>query len=90
MANTGGAWDNAKKLVGWTNEYTALHAAAVIGDTVGDPFKDTPRSRSTPSFLHPVSACWPPRSPSRSPRHAQATESINYSPFIAAPMFIIG
>ena len=43
MANAGGAWDNAKKIV--ETELRAkgsdLHAAAVIGDTVGDPFKDT-------------------------------------------------
>jgi K(+)-stimulated pyrophosphate-energized sodium pump len=46
MANAGGAWDNAKKFI----EKGALegaskgddtHAASVIGDTVGDPFKDT-------------------------------------------------
>ncbi len=43
MANAGGAWDNAKKLVEVTyNEKgTELHAATVVGDTVGDPFKDT-------------------------------------------------
>ncbi len=43
MANAGGAWDNAKKLVEVTyNEKgTEVHAATVVGDTVGDPFKDT-------------------------------------------------
>jgi K(+)-stimulated pyrophosphate-energized sodium pump len=43
MANAGGAWDNAKKLVevDLKEKNTPLHAAAVIGDTVGDPFKDT-------------------------------------------------
>ncbi len=43
MANAGGAWDNAKKIVevDLKERGTALHAAAVIGDTVGDPFKDT-------------------------------------------------
>jgi K(+)-stimulated pyrophosphate-energized sodium pump len=43
MANAGGAWDNAKKLVevDLKEKGTPLHAAAVIGDTVGDPFKDT-------------------------------------------------
>lgn len=43
MANTGGAWDNAKKYVevDLREKGTELHAATVIGDTVGDPFKDT-------------------------------------------------
>jgi K(+)-stimulated pyrophosphate-energized sodium pump len=43
MANGGGAWDNAKKYVevDMREKGTALHAATVIGDTVGDPFKDT-------------------------------------------------
>jgi K(+)-stimulated pyrophosphate-energized sodium pump len=43
MANAGGAWDNAKKLVevDLKEKGTELHAASVIGDTVGDPFKDT-------------------------------------------------
>ncbi len=44
MANAGGAWDNAKKLVEVkTSHYkgTDLHAATVVGDMVGDPFKDT-------------------------------------------------
>jgi K(+)-stimulated pyrophosphate-energized sodium pump len=43
MANAGGAWDNAKKLVevDLREKGTALHSATVVGDTVGDPFKDT-------------------------------------------------
>jgi K(+)-stimulated pyrophosphate-energized sodium pump len=43
MANAGGAWDNAKKVVevDLKEKGTPLHAATVIGDTVGDPFKDT-------------------------------------------------
>jgi K(+)-stimulated pyrophosphate-energized sodium pump len=43
MANAGGAWDNAKKIVevDLREKGTPLHAAMVIGDTVGDPFKDT-------------------------------------------------
>ncbi|MFO0831160.1 MAG: sodium-translocating pyrophosphatase [Phycisphaerales bacterium] len=49
MANAGGAWDNAKKIVETDAAYkktgrgkgSELHAATVVGDTVGDPFKDT-------------------------------------------------
>src|SRR5688572_417165 len=49
MANAGGAWDNAKKIVETDPAFKAagmgkgsdLHAATVVGDTVGDPFKDT-------------------------------------------------
>jgi K(+)-stimulated pyrophosphate-energized sodium pump len=43
MANAGGAWDNAKKIVETElrMKNTPLHAATVVGDTVGDPFKDT-------------------------------------------------
>jgi K(+)-stimulated pyrophosphate-energized sodium pump len=43
MANAGGSWDNAKKLVevDFKEKGTDVHAATVVGDTVGDPFKDT-------------------------------------------------
>jgi len=44
LANSGGAWDNAKKMVedgSYGGKGSEAHAATVIGDTVGDPFKDT-------------------------------------------------
>src|SRR5207245_7863241 len=43
MSNTGSAWDNAKKVVevDLKQKGTALHDATVVGDTVGDPYKDT-------------------------------------------------
>ena len=68
MANTGGSWDNAKKYVevDLREKGTPLHAATVVGDTVGDPFKDTTSVALTrSSSSRPCSACWRSRSPSK-------------------------
>ncbi len=59
MANSGGAWDNAKKWVEEGNEggkHSDAHAATVVGDTVGDPFKDT--SGPSMNILINVMAIW--------------------------------
>ena len=50
MANAGGAWDNAKKIVEveLKEKGTPLHDACVVGDTVGDPFKDTSQVAMNP------------------------------------------
>jgi K(+)-stimulated pyrophosphate-energized sodium pump len=52
MANAGGAWDNAKKYVevNLREKGTELHAATVVGDTVGDPFKDTSSVSMNPTI----------------------------------------
>src|SRR4029079_314160 len=63
LANAGGAWDNAKKLVEDGNhggKGSDAHAATVIGDTVGDPFKDTagpgdhPFAKARKPGAHPI------------------------------------
>src|SRR5213596_2010372 len=53
MANAGGAWDNAKKIVEveLKQKGTDLHAATVVGDTVGDPFKDTSSVAMNPVIM---------------------------------------
>src|SRR5439155_3261693 len=52
MANAGGAWDNAKKVVEveLKEKGTPLHAASVVRDTVGDPFKDTSAAAMNPAI----------------------------------------
>jgi len=71
MANAGAAWDNAKKIVetDLKEKGTPLHAATVVGDTVGDPFKDTSSVAMNPvikfttlfGLLASNSPCrWPP------------------------------
>ena len=60
MANAGGAWDNAKKIVEveMKQKGTPLHDATVVGDTVGDPFKDTSSVALNPVIKFTTSDCW--------------------------------
>lgn len=93
MANTGGAWDNAKKIVevDLREKGTQLHASTVIGDTVGDPFKDTSAVSLNPiikfSTLFGLLAT---EIAIAMAVQAKELNSINYSPYFAIPLFIIG
>jgi K(+)-stimulated pyrophosphate-energized sodium pump len=93
MANTGGAWDNAKKLVevDLGEKNTPLHDATVIGDTVGDPFKDTSSVSLNPiikfSTLFGLLAT---EIAIEMTVHARETGTTNYGPYFSLPLFIIG
>ncbi|GAB6009135.1 sodium-translocating pyrophosphatase [Dysgonomonas reticulitermitis] len=89
MANAGGSWDNAKKVVevDLKERNTPLHEAAVIGDTVGDPFKDTSSVSLNPIIkfstlfgLLATEICIEMRA---NPDH-------DYSIYIAIPFLILG
>ena len=92
MANAGGSWDNAKKLVevDLKEKNTELHAAAVIGDTVGDPFKDTTSVSLNPiikfSTLFGMLAT---EIAIEMAIHARDSHSTNWGPYISAPLFVI-
>jgi len=93
MANAGAAWDNAKKIVevDLREKGSALHAATVIGDTVGDPFKDTSSVSMNPiikfSTLFGLLAT---EIAIEMTVHAKEAGSTNYAPYIAIPVFIVG
>jgi K(+)-stimulated pyrophosphate-energized sodium pump len=95
MANTGAAWDNAKKIVevDLNQKGTPLHASTVIGDTVGDPFKDTSAVSLNPiikfSTLFGLLAT---EIAIEMATHAKegSSSSTNYAPYIAIPLFIVG
>lgn len=93
MANTGGAWDNAKKIVevDLNEKGSALHAATVIGDTVGDPFKDTSSVSLNPiikfSTLFGLLAT---EIAIEMAVHAKETNTTDYAAVIAVPLFIVG
>ncbi|MGL4554409.1 MAG: sodium-translocating pyrophosphatase [Gemmataceae bacterium] len=90
MANAGGAWDNAKKLVevDLKEKGTPLHAATVIGDTVGDPFKDT-----TSVALNPIikfSTLFGLLAVEIAVQMRAKPETAGYVPVVAAVMLAVG
>jgi len=93
MANAGGAWDNAKKRVevDLRQKGTPLHDAVVVGDTVGDPYKDTSSVALNPiikfSTLFGLLAAEISISIITTTAAAGTT---NYSPYIGAVFFVIG
>lgn len=93
MANAGGAWDNAKKVVevDLKQKNTDLHAATVIGDTVGDPYKDTSSVALNPiikfSTLFGLLAA---EISIHITLAAKNTGTLNYAPWIGAIFLVIG
>ena len=93
MANAGGAWDNAKKVVevDLKEKGTPLHEAAVVGDTVGDPFKDTSSVALNPiikfSTLFGLLAA---EISVEMALHAEKAGNTNLAPYIGLVFFIVG
>lgn len=93
MANAGGAWDNAKKVVEveLKEKGTPLHEATVVGDTVGDPYKDTSSVALNPiikfSTLFGLLAA---EIAIEMIKHAEDSNSTNYGPYIGGVFFVIG
>jgi K(+)-stimulated pyrophosphate-energized sodium pump len=92
MANAGGAWDNAKKVVevDLKEKGTPLHAATVVGDTVGDPFKDTTSVSLNPIIKFStlfgllaveIAVAWR--------QEAEQSGGMNYGPIIGVVMLLI-
>ncbi|MBO4655968.1 MAG: sodium-translocating pyrophosphatase [Bacteroidales bacterium] len=90
MANAGGAWDNAKKVVevDLKEKNTDLHAATVIGDTVGDPYKDTSSVALNPIIK--FSTLFGMLAVEIAIAMKLSATSTDYSPFIGLVFFIIG
>jgi len=93
MANAGGAWDNAKKVVevDLKQKGTPLHEASVIGDTVGDPYKDTSSVSLNPiikfSTLFGLLAT---EISIELILNAQESGGTNYGPYIGVVFFLVG
>jgi len=93
MANAGGAWDNAKKLVevDFKEKNTPVHAATVVGDTVGDPFKDTSSVALNPIIKFSTLFGLLAVEIALQIRHkAHAAHSLNYGPILGVLMLIVG
>ena len=90
MANAGGAWDNAKKVVevDLKEENTDLHAATVIGDTVGDPYKDTSSVALNPIIK--FSTLFGMLAVEIAIAMKLSATSTDYSPIIGIVFFVIG
>jgi K(+)-stimulated pyrophosphate-energized sodium pump len=91
MANAGGAWDNAKKLVevDFKEKNTPVHAATVIGDTVGDPFKDTSSVALNPIIKFSTLFGLLAVEISIGIMQAANPNSIHYGPFIGLPLLAV-
>ena len=97
MANAGGAWDNAKKIVevDMRQKGTELHAATVVGDTVGDPFKDTSSVAMNPvikfTTLFGLLAVEIAVTMTQSHKEALKLDpnAMNWSPFVGAFFFVV-
>ena len=93
MANAGGAWDNAKKVVevDLQEKNTDLHAATVVGDTVGDPYKDTSSVAMNPiikfSTLFGMLAAEIAVVMKLAAQNGDATD---YTPYIGAAFLVVG
>ena len=93
MANAGGSWDNAKKLVevDFKEKNTPVHAATVVGDTVGDPFKDTSSVALNPiikfSTLFGLLAV---EIALQIKEGAHKTHTLDYGPIVGVVMLIVG
>ena len=89
MANAGGSWDNAKKVVevDLKEKNTPLHEAAVVGDTVGDPFKDTSSVSLNPIIKFSTLFGLLATEICIEMKHDPASD---YSMYIAIPFLIIG
>ncbi len=90
MANAGGAWDNSKKVVevDLKEKNTDLHAATVIGDTVGDPYKDTSSVALNPIIK--FSTLFGMLAVEIAIGMKMSATSVDYTPFIGLVFFIVG